>query len=206
MCRFFSAVLTKDSEFWHESDSHETIIRESGLHADGAKGANILRVELVPSAKTRTLEDFPSYTFQIDQDLLPKWFDKVDAELRTREALARRFGAGKVERVGSLVIPAKSCIICDALTSVGGYLDINADAKLDALTSVGGDLYISADAKLDALTSVGGALYISADAKLDALTSVGGYLDINADAKLDAPKLVTVNGLPYKPERLKGAL
>ena len=170
MCRFFSAVLTKDREFWHESDSHETIIRESGLHADGAKGANILRVELVPSAKTRTLEDFSSYDFKIDQDLLPEWFDRVDAELRTREALARRFGAGKVECVGNLVIPANSCIICDALTSVGGSLDIHADAKLDALTSV------------------------------------GGYLDIRADAKLDAPKLVTVNGLPYKPERLKGAL
>jgi hypothetical protein len=35
---------------------------------------------------------------------------------------------------------------------VGGYLYINADAKLDApaLTSVGGYLYIEADAKLDA--------------------------------------------------------
>jgi len=145
MCIFFSAVLTKDSEFWHESDSHETIIRQSGLHADGAKGANILRVELVPSAKTRTLEDFSSYDFKIDQDLKPKWFDAADAELRSREALARRFGAAKVERVGNLVIPTKSHILCDALTSVGGYLDIRADAKLDALTSVGGYLYISAD-------------------------------------------------------------
>ena len=43
------------------------------------------------------------------------------------------------------------------------------------VTSVGGNLYIDADAKLDALTSVGGNLYIYADAKLDALTSVGGY-------------------------------
>jgi UDP-3-O-[3-hydroxymyristoyl] glucosamine N-acyltransferase len=88
-----------------------------------------------------------------------------------------------VDCVGSLIIPAHSHIICDALTSVGSYLRINADAKLDALTSVGGDLYINADAKLDALTSVGNDLYI------------------DADAKLDAPNLASVKGKPYKAVR-----
>jgi predicted acyltransferase (DUF342 family) len=96
---------------------------------------------------------------------------------------------------GKLIIPKGVTASFPALTSVGGYLSIYANAKLDALTSVGGDLYINANAKLDALTSVGGDLSIYANAKLDALTSVGGYLYINANAKLDA--LTSVGGDLY---------
>ena len=49
MCQPASFVLTKDAVFWSRfTDSHEEIIKESGLHADGAKGPNILRVEVVP--------------------------------------------------------------------------------------------------------------------------------------------------------------
>ena len=56
------------------------------------------------------------------------------------------------------------------------------------LTSVGGNLSINSNAKLDNLTSVGGYLSIGSNAKLEAnnLTSVGGYLYINSNAKLEA--------------------
>jgi len=95
--------------------------------------------------------------------------------------------------IGNLTITRDNAAQYSALTSIGGALFINADAKLDALTSVGGALVIYADAKLNApaLTSVGGDLVIHAGAKLDApaLTSVGGALSIHADATLDAPAL-----------------
>ena len=43
MCKFASFVLTKDREFWSDkSDSHEDIISKHNLHADGARGPNIL--------------------------------------------------------------------------------------------------------------------------------------------------------------------
>jgi hypothetical protein len=181
MCNFFSAVLTKNEVFWGESDSHEAIIRGENqkhqpLHADGSKGPNVLRTELRPSAKTRKLEDFASYEFVIDQDVMPVWYDKANADERTRAALKDRFPGGKVDRVGNLIIPAKSTIVGKWLTSVGGYLDVSADAQLPALTSVGGYLDVSADAQLPALTSVGGSLYVS------------------ARGKLIAPKLEKVNG------------
>ena len=91
---------------------------------------------------------------------------------------------------GSLRIEADAKL--DALTSVGGYIRIEAAAELGALTSVGGYLYIRADAELGALTSVGGFLYIDADASLGALTSVGGDLYIFVDADLGA--LTSVGG------------
>ena len=199
MCNFFSAVLTKDEAFWGESDSHEAIIRGENqkhqpLHADGSKGPNVLRTELLPSVKTKKLEDFDSYEFVIDQDILPAWYDKADAAARTLAALKERFPKRKVDKVGTLLIPKKQKIVGKWLTSVGGYLDVSADAQLPALTSVGGYLDVRADAQLPALTSVGGYLDVRADDQLPALTSVGGSLDVRAGGKLEAPQLVQVNG------------
>ena len=227
MCNFFSAVLTKDEVFYSdpsrdvdgETDSHGAIIRGNNqkhqpLHADGSKGPDVLRTECKPSVRTKRLEDFDSYDFVIDQDVYPSWYDKADAEARTRAALRERFPKGsKVTRTGSLTIPVKSKIVCKyltsvggslyvsadadlpALTSVGGYLDVSADADLPALTSVGGSLDVRADADLPALTSVGGSLYVRADADLPALTSVGGSLYVSADA--DLPALTSVGGSLY---------
>ena len=218
MCNFFSAVLTKDEVFWGDCDSHEAIIRGENqkhkpLHADGSKGPNVLRTELRPSARTKNLEDFKSYDFFIDQDVMPSWYDKADADARTRAALKERFPKRKVDKVWNLIIPEKSKIIGKWLTSVGGYLDVRADfdapvltsvgayldvsADFDApvLTSVGGYLYVRADFDAPVLTSVGGSLYVSADFDAPVLTSVGGYLDVRAD--FDAPVLTSVGGSLY---------
>ena len=156
MCNFFSVVLTKDEAFWGESDSHEAIIRGANqkrqpLHADGLKGPNVLRTELLPSVKTKRLEDFDSYEFVIDQDILPAWYDKADAAARTLAALKERFPKRKVDKVGTLIIPEKSNIVGKWLTSVGGdLLYVNADAQLPALTSVGGTIYVKAGGTLEA--------------------------------------------------------
>jgi len=89
-----------------------------------------------------------------------------------------------------------------ALTSVGGYLQIQNNAVLTSLTglstltSVGGYLQIRNNAVLtsltglSALTSIGGTLAIQNNAALtnltglSALTSVGGYLQIEDNAVL----------------------
>ena len=47
MCNPAGIILTKDCAFWSKrSDSHEAIIEENGLHADGARGPNTLRYKL----------------------------------------------------------------------------------------------------------------------------------------------------------------
>ena len=54
MCKFASFVLTKDRELWlPESDSHADIIERYGLHADGAQGPNIVKVEIAPGPKVK---------------------------------------------------------------------------------------------------------------------------------------------------------
>ena len=95
MCNFASFVLTKGEEFWSDkSDSHEDIIRENNLHADGAHGSNILRVEISPSKKIKIWPSLKAWAYKVDQDWVPEWFDAKECEKRTRAALMRRYKKG----------------------------------------------------------------------------------------------------------------
>jgi hypothetical protein len=94
MCEPASFVLTKDRVFWSmTSDSHEDIIEEHGLHADGVGGPNIVRVEITPP-ENRFDAPADEWTFRVDQEDYPEWLKyqsgcPTDAiEKRAREALA----------------------------------------------------------------------------------------------------------------------
>jgi hypothetical protein len=89
MCNFASFSLTKTSEFWYASESHTDIDERHGLHVDGCRGPNVLHVEITPpDGKPKAPLD--EWVFRIDQDIMPEWFDREEAERRTRSALARR--------------------------------------------------------------------------------------------------------------------
>ncbi len=197
MCKFASFVLTKDKVLWvPDSDSHEEIISKHNLHADGARGTNILRVEITPSDTQTEFTDYASWVYRIDQDTRPSWFDAEYDEKRVREELIVR------AKIGFKVIGARVDDITPAWLypylkkhrgTFGGNLVVWGSAKLDALAQVGGNLVFGDSAKLDALalTKVGGNLEVWGRAKLDALalTKVGGNLVVGGSAKLDAPLL-----------------
>jgi hypothetical protein len=141
MCQFASFVLTKDRVFWSdETDSHESIIEQNKLHADGATGPNILRVEITPP-RDGDWGDLSRWNYKVDQDTLPEW--AAGAEDRARIALAQRF--------------AKKF-------TVGGSLYLSGCTGLKALPDnlkVGGSLYLSGCTGLKALPDnlkVGGSL------------------------------------------------
>ena len=59
MCQEASFVLTKPKVYWSRfTDSHEEIIKEFGLHADGVangvNGPSILRVEVLTAYENPT--------------------------------------------------------------------------------------------------------------------------------------------------------
>ena len=95
MCKFASFVLTKDREFYSlTSDSPTNIISEHNLNEWGARCPNIVKVEISPTNKIKKWPSLKAWTFVIDQDKTPDWFDAKQAEARTREALQRRFKSG----------------------------------------------------------------------------------------------------------------
>ena len=75
--------------FWMSSDRHQDIIEKFCPHKDGVRGPNSVSVEITPPTKG-DWADLSLWSFQVDQDIKPEWFDRQDVEDRTRAALAKR--------------------------------------------------------------------------------------------------------------------
>jgi hypothetical protein len=87
--------VTKNEEFWLDgNDSHSDIISHFNLHEHGARGANIVKVEITPTDKIKKWPSLKAWRFVVDQDILPDWHDAATTEKRTRAALERRYKAG----------------------------------------------------------------------------------------------------------------
>jgi hypothetical protein len=129
MCKFASFVLTKDGVFWSDkSDSHEDIISEHGLHADGIRGPNILRVEIVPGSKIKKFSQYKDWEYRIDQDRMPSWFDAPKDEKRARQALKDR------AKKGFLTVDASGCTALTQLdTPVAKTVDASGCTALTQL-------------------------------------------------------------------------
>ena len=96
MCRPASFVVSQDKVFWSPTaESHESIITEFGIHAYGVRGPNICRVELIP-IDDLYFTDPSTWGFNVDQDILPEWWDVADAERRVKAA-ALSWQAAKIE-------------------------------------------------------------------------------------------------------------
>lgn len=88
MCKYFSAIVTKNKVLWDsEIDSHMELLDRFKIK-DDIIVPTFVKVEIVPSFYT--IEGFSNLTkwkFSIDQDILPKWVNEKDIEYRTREEL-----------------------------------------------------------------------------------------------------------------------
>ena len=79
--------MTKDKVFWSaKSESHAEIIEEHKLHADGASGPNIAKVEVNPPNGDFSLP-LDEWLFKLDEDVQPKWYDPAAIEVMVRDEL-----------------------------------------------------------------------------------------------------------------------
>ena len=150
MCKFASFVLTKDRELWlPNNDRHEDIIDHFKLHADGARGPNVVRVEIVPGPHITRWDDYAGWVFRFDQDTFPAWHDPAETEVRARAALLRRAAEGfetvyargcaaltKLDAPEATCVDARGCVALtklDAPKAQAVYADgCAALTKLDA--------------------------------------------------------------------------
>ena len=214
MCDFASFVLTKDKVFWSDnSDSHTDIIKEFGLHEYGTNGPNILKVEIIPNTKIKSLRDYDNWNFIIDQDIMPEWYNKDLDESRTRKALKIRFAKdfkvpGYLDLTGYTGLKSLPSNL-----KVPGSLDLTGCTGLKSLPSdlkVAGSLDLRGCTGLKSLPSdlkVPGYLNLSGCTGLKSLPSdlkVAGYLDLRGCTGLKSlPSDLKVGGSLYLPEHLK---
>jgi hypothetical protein len=79
--------MTKDRIYWSKtSDSHEDIISEYKLNADGLGGPNIARVEVAPPKGNLSLP-LKQWVYKLDQTDVPKWYEAKTAERECRAEL-----------------------------------------------------------------------------------------------------------------------
>jgi len=211
MCKFASFVLTKDQVFWSDnSDSHETIISEHNLHEAGDAGrVNILRVEISPRDSFANLF---SWTYKVDQDLLPPWSDPVADEARTRTALAGRLkGQRWLAELDTFIASFKTMRWFQPdgrplqawHLSTAKTLNAAPNAAYDAASDAASDATLGAayDAALDAAR---GAAY---DAACDAAYDAAYDAAPNAayDAALYARCVIVCRGTKLDPRHVKHA-
>jgi hypothetical protein len=86
MCQMAAFILTSNSCLWDlNTDSHEDIIKKYNLN-DKTTTPDFVRVELVPPNFNYSLP-LKEWKFVVDQDYLPEWFNKEEAEKATRREL-----------------------------------------------------------------------------------------------------------------------
>jgi len=206
-------VVTKDQVFWSKlSDSHEDIIEEHKLHeCDATHRVQICRVEITPPDGKF---DAPpeEWQFKVDQDLLPEWWDREDAETRTRAALPvwieakvfttgeHKISKGTVYAYGSATVSANysARVYANDFARVYAYdftrIHAYGSAKVDAYGSARVSAYGSArvDAWGSATVEVWGSATVYANGSATVYAYGSARVDANGSATVDAWGSATV--------------
>ena len=91
MCRYFSAIVTKDKILWDlDTDSHEDLIEKFKLK-DTTKEPDFVRVEILPKDNNIFNHDLKNWELHKDQDLIPGWFDFKASEKEVKKVLKESF-------------------------------------------------------------------------------------------------------------------
>jgi putative transposon-encoded protein len=87
MCKVKSGIILKDQVFIPDYDSHTQMLEALNIKDTQENASNIfVRVELFPMAND-FFSDIDTWSFNVDQDILPDWFVKEYDEIRMRDAV-----------------------------------------------------------------------------------------------------------------------
>ena len=87
MCQFKSAICLKDRVFVPDYDSHSKMLEELHIEDDFVHASKVfVRVELVPEDDDIT-SDVDKWELNVDQDVLPDWWDEKDCLPRIKAAV-----------------------------------------------------------------------------------------------------------------------
>lgn len=120
MCRLKSCLVLKDRVFCPDYDSHQQMLEELGIEDDYLHASKtFVRVEFTPPDNTKSLmEPLDRWTLEVDQDIVPEWWDEKADRQRVEEAVEEwRRGhvftegkhsvkAGKVYAYGNAIVIA----------------------------------------------------------------------------------------------------
>ena len=87
MCKFKSAIILKNRVYVPDIDSHTEMLEQLGIEDNYINAKKIfVRAKLFPSDDDY-FSDISNWEFNVDQDILPDWFDEEEARGRMIEAV-----------------------------------------------------------------------------------------------------------------------
>jgi len=92
MCKYWSGIVTKDGKvLFTEDDSHETVIKRSGLNDCSLENREFVRIEV---------ENGNMKNYRVDEsDTLPSWYEKRENEFHRKvELLLKKLVVAKPKR------------------------------------------------------------------------------------------------------------
>lgn len=89
MCQLKSCLVLKDRVFCPDYNSHQQMLEELGIEDDYLHASKtFVRVEFTPPDNTKSLiEPLDRWTLEVDQDIVPEWWDEKADRQRIEEAV-----------------------------------------------------------------------------------------------------------------------
>ena len=89
MCQLKSCLVLKDRVFCPDYNSHQQMLEELGIEDDYLHASKtFVRVEFTPPDNTKSLiEPLDRWTLEVDQDIVPEWWDEKADRQRVEEAI-----------------------------------------------------------------------------------------------------------------------
>ena len=89
MCKLKSCLVLKDRVFCPDYNSHQQMLEELGIEDDYLHASKtFVRVEFTPPDNTKSLmEPLDRWTLEVDQDIVPEWWDEKADRHRVEEAV-----------------------------------------------------------------------------------------------------------------------
>ena len=125
MCKFYSAIVMKNGDLLHNENlmSHEDIIRLFNINDSQVNCEKFVRVEF-STEDSKDLPDIEKYQLKVDEDHIPKWFEKHREYIITRlkEIVSKRIITSDQKILTGGLYIVKDCIIDKLISAQVVYL------------------------------------------------------------------------------------
>lgn len=176
MCRVKSCLVLKDRVFCPDYNSHQSMLEELGIEDDYLHASKtFVRVELTPPDNTKSLiEPLDRWTLEVDQDIVPEWWDEKADRQRVEEAV-------EIWRKGHVFTKGKHIVTTGTVYAYGdAEVHVYNDAKVEAYDSTTVKAYNNAKVYAFGKTTVETVSNAPVDAYGDATVKAYGIAKVQA--------------------------
>ena len=131
MCQLKSCLVLKDRVFCPDYNSHQQMLEELGIEDDYLHASKtFVRVEFTPPDNTKSLiEPLDRWTLEVDQDIVPEWWDEKADRHRVEDAV-------EIWRKGHVFTEGKHIVTTETVYAYGdAEVHVYNDAMVAAYDS-----------------------------------------------------------------------